>query len=260
MIEAMARRAEEREEPVLRAGRAATFPAEPRAAARRGAPRGERQPTVAGELLQVKVAAAPAERREAAARRGAAEPRAAERQEEAAARSSIARGRSVRRLRCSAASTSQLGALSLSADELELLYTSGLPGSTRGFYRTTRANRQAGFELGEPLPELDAACDPSLLRSGDLSADGRRFYFVCYATLVGAPTELFRATRSGAGATFSVESMRFGEVQSSPGLFGDELSLVTSPATMTGPPLVYTRSGVNEPFAESFFPLQGSTA
>jgi hypothetical protein len=145
----------------------------------------------------------------------------------------------------------ELGGLTLGPGELELLYGAGPVGMTtpRGFYRSVRANRDQPFTPGEPVPELDATCgDATLLRSGDLSADGLRYYFTCYATFESGPAPLRVARRSSSSAAFVVDAESRGTVGAGPSISADELTLFTSPSALQGVPLVHSRGTTNEPF------------
>jgi hypothetical protein len=148
----------------------------------------------------------------------------------------------------------EIGSLALSADELELIHTSASPvGTTQsGFVRSVRASKDVPFGPGEPLTSLDAACaDPMLLRSGDLSADGLRFYFVCYPSS-GALSELRLARRTTPTSPFVVDATTYGLVRSGPSISRDELSLYTSPEPVEGArPNLHLRSSTSVPFQDA---------
>ena len=127
----------------------------------------------------------------------------------------------------------EIGSLAPSSDELELIYSGATQTDvsyTSGFYRSARASKDVPFAPGTPLPELDAACaDSTLGRSGDLSADGLRFYFVCYSLEEADPlVALHVARRASPGAAFVVDSTTYGTVRPGPAISADELTLFTS--------------------------------
>jgi hypothetical protein len=146
-----------------------------------------------------------------------------------------------------------LGSLSLGPGELELIYATspiGQDPQPQSYRRSLRASTSVPFSAGEPLPELDAACgDATLLRSGDLSLDGLRYYFVCYPTIEIYETPLRLARRASLDAPFVVEQQTYGEVYPGPTLGPDELELLTSPSTNgETPSMRYLRSGQSAEF------------
>jgi hypothetical protein len=146
----------------------------------------------------------------------------------------------------------EVGSLALSPDELELIYTRSSPveGADSDFRRSVRASKNVAFAPGEPLSVLNAACgDPQLLRSGDLSTDGLRFYFVCYAAGGDVLTPLRVARRATLASAFIVDAKSYGMVRSGPTLSWNELELYTSPSVsqLMGTNL-HVRSSVSEAF------------
>ncbi len=148
----------------------------------------------------------------------------------------------------------EVGSLSISADELELVYALG-PGpenqGARSFFHSVRPNKQAMFPAGDALPSLNVACgDDALYRSGDLSADGLSYYFVCYASGDAAPTDLHVARRASRADPFAVDATTYGQVSSGPTVDSTELLLITSPTNaQTGAPLAFTRADTSSPFS-----------
>jgi hypothetical protein len=127
----------------------------------------------------------------------------------------------------------EIGSLAPSSNELELIYQAATQAETytSHFYRSVRASKDVPFAPGTPLPELDAACaDVTLGRSGDLSADGLTFYFVCYRfdTEPDPMAELHVARRPSPSAAFVVDAMTYGTVRPGPSISTDELTLYTS--------------------------------
>jgi len=153
---------------------------------------------------------------------------------------------------------SGLGSLIISADELELIYELTSAGDrSRSFHRTVRASKEAAFPDGEALSSLDEACgDSSLIRSGDLSADGLRLYFVCYASFDSPPTSLRLARRASSTDPFVVDPTAQGAVGSGPTISSDERSLVTSPSTVADTPVMHRRATTTAAF-DAGVPLTG---
>jgi len=148
----------------------------------------------------------------------------------------------------------EIGGLTLSADELEMIYGVGplLADSPRGFVRSVRSSTAEPFSAGTALPELDAVCQPTDYRSGDLSSDGLSFYFVCYASFESPAVELRVARRAAPGIPFVVDAQSYGSIFTGPSISADELTLYTSAQGSLdapgGPPIVHTRASRDVPF------------
>lgn len=145
----------------------------------------------------------------------------------------------------------RLGGLTLGADELELIYEASPmeDAATHQFRRSTRESKDDVFLPGEQLAMLDDACPaPTLLRSGELSNDGLRFYFGCYQALTDEPQPIRVARRATRDAAFVVDSEEFGTSHSGLALDADELMIVTSPSTKGGPLFARTRALTSDVF------------
>jgi hypothetical protein len=145
----------------------------------------------------------------------------------------------------------RLGGLTLSADELELIYEDAPMDDTEAhhFRRSVRTSADELFPPGEELRELDDAClSPTEVRSGELSSDGLRFYFGCYQGLTDEPQPIRVARRKALDAPFVLDSEAFGTSHTGLALDADELMIVTSPATKGGPLFAYTRATTSDVF------------
>jgi hypothetical protein len=150
--------------------------------------------------------------------------------------------------------TAELSSPTLSADELEIFYTIGMPASPQAAWsiqRSTRAARGDVFSAGAAVPELDAACPGSNRKDIALSSDGLGVYVLCEApdadNLLTGP--LRHATRASTGGSWTVDATSYGTVGWSPTLSGDQLTLVTdSTITAPGAPTLFTRTSVSAPF------------
>jgi hypothetical protein len=144
-----------------------------------------------------------------------------------------------------AAPSVTLSSLTLSPDELELVYSAG--SVTQGFFHARRASKADIFPDGVALPELDAACATAeQTRSGDLSFDGLRFYFTCYTSSESVPTPLRIARRASLDAPFVLDPMPLGNVLGGPSVSRDELELVSALADM--PAMRYGRDDASASF------------
>jgi hypothetical protein len=133
-----------------------------------------------------------------------------------------------------------IGALSLGPGELELIYVSApidAEPQSPTYQRALRSSTAEPFPAGTPLPELDEACaEARFARSGDLSLDGLRYYFVCYdADSPSSTGTLQLAERERLDAPFVVSTTFFGFVSPGPTLGPDELELITSPDSTRAP-------------------------
>jgi hypothetical protein len=149
----------------------------------------------------------------------------------------------------------RFGSLSLGPGELELLYATAdysmLP-ELPSYRRSVRTSTSVPFPEGQPVPELDAPCDPTFERSGDLSLDGLRYYYVCYSLEMPGTVPLRIARRESLNAPFVVDDRTYGDVRSGPSLGPDELELITSPVDFTyAATLRHARSGQDAAFAAS---------
>jgi hypothetical protein len=144
---------------------------------------------------------------------------------------------------------SSYSGLTVSPDELELIYSSGSvsTGTSQGFFSARRASKADSFTNPVPLPELDAACTSAdQTRTGDLSFDGLRFYFTCYPSSVASVTPLRIARRTSLDAPFVVDPTPLGNVLGGPSVSRDELELF---ASIADEPLArYARNSPSEPF------------
>jgi hypothetical protein len=142
--------------------------------------------------------------------------------------------------------------LTVSPDELELIYSAGLlgSGSAQGFFHARRASKADVFSTPVALPELDAACAmPSMTRSGDLTFDGLGFYFTCYdSELPAGSSQLLYARRPSLDAPFVVVSIDYLDVDRGPSVSRDELELFAALGT-AGPTKRYTRSDTTQGFS-----------
>jgi hypothetical protein len=133
--------------------------------------------------------------------------------------------------------------LTLTPDELELIYSAGPTGSEMplGFYRARRASKADVFSNPVALPELDAAClTATQTRSGDLTFDGLGFYFVCYDSISSSGT-LYEARRASLDAPFVLDPGTPTLVGAGgPSVSRDELELFV--ASGSGPGQYYVRS------------------
>jgi hypothetical protein len=138
----------------------------------------------------------------------------------------------------------------LSADELELFYSTVDDLGAVNFRRSVRASKAAVFTEGTIVPELDAACpSPNGDRHMDLSADGLSAYFVCSAepNLTSGPLRVAR--RSATGGAFTVDTKIYGTVGPSVAISKDELVAYSTSLTRPGPPRMFTRSDKSSAFA-----------
>ncbi|HEX5098888.1 MAG TPA: hypothetical protein VFV94_05285, partial [Polyangiaceae bacterium] len=145
----------------------------------------------------------------------------------------------------------RLGGLTLSADELELIYEASPmdAAAEHHFRRSTRERKDDVFLPGDELTMLDDAClTPTLVRSGELSNDGLRFYFGCYQGLTDEPQPVRIARRKALDAEFVLDSEELGTSLSGLALDADELMIVTSPATKGGPLFARTRALASDVF------------
>jgi hypothetical protein len=133
----------------------------------------------------------------------------------------------------------RFGSLSLGPGELELLYATSdysmLP-ELPSYRRSVRTSTSVPFPEGQPVPELDAPCDPTFERSGDLSLDGLRYYYVCYSLEEPMTVPLRIARRASLDAPFVVDERTYGDVGTGPSLGPGELELFTSPAEFQSTP------------------------
>jgi hypothetical protein len=138
----------------------------------------------------------------------------------------------------------------LSADELELLYSAtGVEAGSKHFRRSTRASKLDAFEPGAPLPELDAACAATEDRTLDLTPDGLRLYVGCYDPTVSFSGPLRVARRSSPDAPFVLDAESYGTVGASPAVAADELSVYTSGFDASQEPgRLYERTTPDAPF------------
>jgi hypothetical protein len=141
-----------------------------------------------------------------------------------------------------------VSALTLSPDELELIYNADiLGGSNPALYSARRASKTDMFSNPVGLPELDAACtSPIHTRSGDLSFDGLTFYFACYLSTERKPTPLRVARRTSLDAPFVLEPEPIGELIAGPSVSRDELELFSALADV--PAMRLGRDDISEPF------------
>jgi hypothetical protein len=140
----------------------------------------------------------------------------------------------------------ELGSLSLGPGELELIYATasfGEPPELPTYRRSVRASTSVPFPQGEPIPELDAACDPTFDRSGDLTLDGLRYYFACHSRDLQGLAPLRMATRASPSAPFVLDQRTYGDVHRGTTVAPGELELITSPAAFSGYPSI-RRSGL----------------
>jgi len=139
---------------------------------------------------------------------------------------------------------------SLSPDTLELFYVRESK-EEHAFRRSTRADDNAMFTAGAPVPELDAACAAGESRTIGLSSDGLRAYVVCYAADPNAlgGGVLHVADRASQGAAFT---LRAGTAMVGPSaaISSDELTLYTSSDVDPGsdPPRRYRRAATTAEF------------
>jgi hypothetical protein len=142
----------------------------------------------------------------------------------------------------------QVSALTLSPDELELIYNADTLGATGpGLYSARRASKTEMFSNPVGLPELDAACtSPLHTRSGDLSFDGLTFYFACYLSTQRQPMPLRVARRTSLDAPFVLDPEPLGELIAGPSVSRDELELFS--ALDDVPVMRLGRDDISEPF------------
>lgn len=141
------------------------------------------------------------------------------------------------------------GSLSVTADELELFYSSASGAKIR-----TRQVRGEAF--GEPttLDQLANACEADkTIVTLDVSEDGLRLYFTCssYDTVGHAEEPLMLAERESRSAEFDVADEPVGFVTSSFGVSADELvvySLQLDIDTVSGQTTMWERSSTDDPF------------
>jgi hypothetical protein len=147
-----------------------------------------------------------------------------------------------------------LGSPTVAADQLEMFFEQTDP-SAQGaehFMRATRTAADGDFSNPAIVPELDAACASSDIRSISLSPDALRAYIVCYAsqtTNSNGPLQIAR--RASRTDPFVLDAMTYGTVGASVAPSANELQVVSSSeqdATGTAPPLLYLRSSLNDPF------------
>jgi hypothetical protein len=142
--------------------------------------------------------------------------------------------------------------LTLSPDELELIYSAGPveSGSDQGFFRARRASKDDVFSTPVAIPELDAECATSTMtRSGDLTFDGLGFYFTCYdSDLPAGSSQLLYARRPSLDAPFVAERIDYADVDRGPSVSRDEIELFAALGT-AGPTKRYTRSDTTQPWS-----------
>lgn len=140
----------------------------------------------------------------------------------------------------------QLSALTLSPDELELIYHADTLGrGNSALYSARRASKTDMFSNPIGLPELDAACtNPLHTRSGDLSFDGLTFYFACYLSTERQPLRVAR--RTSLDAPFVLDLEPIGELIAGPSVSRDELELFSALADV--PAMRLGRDDISEPF------------
>jgi hypothetical protein len=150
------------------------------------------------------------------------------------------------------AAAMRVGGLTLRADELELIYEDRPTDDTAAehhFRRSIRTRKDEMFPPGETLDVLDAACEDSTwARSGELSNDGLRLYFGCYAGLTAEPQPIRLARRASLDEPFVLEEAPVGTSRSGLALDSDELMIVTSPAIEEGPLFAQTRATTSDVF------------
>ena len=143
--------------------------------------------------------------------------------------------------------------LTLSPDELELIYSAGSveSGSDQGFFRARRASKADVFSTPVAIPELDAECAMSTMtRSGDLTFDGLGFYFTCYDSLSpGSASQLLYARRASLDAPFVVERIDYLTVDRGPSVSRDELELFAALGS-AGPTKRYVRADTSASFSD----------
>jgi hypothetical protein len=141
-----------------------------------------------------------------------------------------------------------VSSVAISVDELELIFDTGvLPDHAGSFRRAVRASTQETFTSSEALPELDAACEPGMNRSGDLSRDGLTFYMTCYTQEDYSGTVRI-ARRSESSATFVLDPTDYGAAGFSVTPSPDELTLYSSNPDLVSGPFLQSRTGVDEAF------------
>jgi hypothetical protein len=157
-----------------------------------------------------------------------------------------------------------IASITVSPDELEVHFAMRDSGGLWHYIRSTRRIKTAVWPVGEVVPELDAACDPSYERSIDLSRDGLRAYLVCFPDNQHADGLLRIARRPSVGAPFVLDARDYGTVGGSLAISADELVLYTSSSNYVtpGPPRMFTRSSVSENFgaAKAIPGLEGGDA
>jgi len=112
------------------------------------------------------------------------------------------------------------------------------------------------FPNGEALTPLDAICADSRARTGDLTNDGLRFYFICQAEVTDPPNAVHLARRASLDAPFVVDAATLGVARSGLAIDSDELMLVTSPEAQGGTLLALPRASTADPFGTEQ-PLSG---
>jgi len=154
-----------------------------------------------------------------------------------------------------------LGSLTLGPGDLELIYSLGTapdqPNGNNSFQHSIRSSRDAAFMPGTPLAELDAGCgDPLLLRTGDLSPDGLRYYFLCYPEDGQGQSAVRLARRASLDAPFVVDATTWGSAYTGITISPDELELIDSNAGYPAVLSSYRRSSVDAMFGAGT-PLAG---
>ena len=146
-----------------------------------------------------------------------------------------------------------LGSPTVSADELDLLFSKGnLYMGGRRIYGAQRATRSAAFGEPTPVAELDSVCAEDEERSLSLSADGLLLYVGCYAGgAAAAPGPLHVARRASRDAPFELDADTYGSVGPNVSVTPDGLTAFsTAEDDLTGqsPPVEYARGRVDQPF------------
>ena len=130
---------------------------------------------------------------------------------------------------------------SLTGDALELYLVVG-ESSNETFQMARRSAVEEPFGAAQSLPELDSFCDSTLNKTLDISFDGLRIYFSCYADL-DFETTLYLSTRADRAASFG-EPIELGLAPASAAASADELAVYGSLYTVDTQTRRYARSDI----------------